>query len=457
MSNCAVSNRACVLRCLWAVCASVLLASCGGSGYDGNGTGTNKPITTGFLRLVNTLPDSPTLLAGLDGATLTSVSFGQATALQQLVTGKYAINVQYVDPDAKTVTLIGKEQVTVNTSEQATVFIVGTLSDRHTNTVLNPVPNIAAGNAEVQVMQTVQNQSLDVYLTDAAADIATSPKLATVAFDQVSDLTTVPSGTNYRLRVTEAGGTTVLYDSGVFPISDLTRSIFVVINYYGPGGSGFRVVQLSNQGSTNFPNEVLPVAFRVANMIPDLPSADLYIGPATGTPAFAGVTFGTVAAAQQFAPGTLNCTLTAAGDPATVLFTGSVIVTAGETRTLVLTKAGGVVVSRTSVDNTRPISSEGQLHIINAAPSSAQPDMFLIAAGGSLAGATAKVVNQPLLSIASAVASAGNYDVAFTATASTTAIAGPVPLTIENGGIYTVYAIDAAGGGPPYQIVVTPF
>jgi hypothetical protein len=460
VSNCAVSNRARVLRCLWAVCASVLLASCGGSSYNSNGTGTNKPITTGFLRLVNTLPDSPTLLAGLDGNTLTSVSFGQATALQQLATGKYAINVQYVDPDAKTVTLISKEQVTVNTNEQETVFIVGTLSDRHTKTVLNPVPNIAAGNAEVQVMQTVQNQSLDVYLTDASADIGTSPKLATVAFDQTSDLTTVPSGANYRLRVTEAGSTTVLYDSGVFPISELTRVIFVVINYYGPGGSGFRVVQLSNQGSTNFPNEVLPVAFRVANMIPDLPLADLYIGPVAGTPAFAGVPFGTVATAQLFAPGILNCTLTPAGDPTTVLFTGSgcsVIVTAGETRTLVLTKAGLAVVSRASVDNTRPISSEGQLQIINAAPSSAQPDMFLIAAGGSLTGATAKVVNQPLLSIASAVASAGDYDVAFTATASTTAIAGPVPLTIENGGIYTVYAIDAAGGGPPYQVVITTF
>lgn len=457
MSNRAVSNRAYAVRCLWAVCASVLLASYGGSGYDGNGTGTNKPITTGFLRLVNTLPDSPTLLAGLDGATLTTVSFGQATALQQLVTGKYAINVQYVDPDAKTVPLINKEQTTVNTNEQETVFIVGTLNDLHTKTVLNPVPDIAAGNAEVQVMQTVANQSLDVYLTDAAADIATSPKLATVAFDQASDLTTVPSGANYRLRVTAAGSTTVLYDSGVFPINDLTRVIFVVVDYFGPGGSGFRVVQLSNQGSTNFANEVLPVAFRVANMIPDLPLADLYIGPVAGTPTFAGVPYGTVTTAQQFAPGTLDCTLTVAGDPTTVLFNGSVIVTAGETRTLVLTKAAGAVVSRTSVDNTRPISSEGQLQIINAAPSSTQPDMFLIAAGGTLTGATAKIVNQPLLSIASAISAEGNYDVAFTATASTTAIAGPDPLTIENGGIYTIYAIDAAGGGPPYQIVVTPF
>ena len=190
MSNCAVSNRARVSRCLWAVCASVLLASCGGSSYNSNGTGTNKPITTGFLRLVNTLPDSPTLLAGLDGNTLTRVSFGQATALQQLVTGKYAINVQYIDPDAKTVTLINKEQVTVNTDEQETVFIVGTLSDRHTKTVANPVPNDrcrqrrSSGDADGR---RTRRRSTSISPMPRPTS-RRRPKLATVAFDQASDL-----------------------------------------------------------------------------------------------------------------------------------------------------------------------------------------------------------------------------------------------------------------------------
>src|SRR4029450_5803408 len=133
-------------------------------------------------RLVNTLPDSPTLLAGLDGLTLTRVSFAQATQLQQLASGKYAINAQYIDPNAVTVTLINKEPTTLDADTQSTVFIVGTLGDRHTKTVVNPLPAITAGNAEVQVMQTVGSQSsLDVYLTDAAADIVTTPKLTTLA------------------------------------------------------------------------------------------------------------------------------------------------------------------------------------------------------------------------------------------------------------------------------------
>jgi len=441
------------------VLASLVLASCGGSSYDGNGNGNlGKPITSGFLRLVNTLPDSPTLLAGLDGLTLTRVSFAQATQLQQLASGKYAIDVQYIDPNAVTVTLINKEQTTLEADTQATVFIVGTLNDRHTKTVVNPLPAITAGNAEVQVMQTVASQSsLDVYLTDAAADIATTPKLTTLAFDQVSDLTTLTAGTNYRLRVTAAGSTTVLYDSGVFPIADMTRVMFVVVDYFGPGGSGFRVVQLNNQNATNFPNEALPVAFRVANMIDDVPSADLYVGPVAGTPTFAGVAFGSVAPLQQFPAGTLACTLTVAGDPATVLFTGNVALTPSETRTLVLTKGVANAASRITIDNTRPISSEGQLQIVNAAPSSTPTDMFLIPPGQLTTNTTAKVVNQPLLSIAGAIAAAGTYDVAFTPTANTTPIAGPVPLAIANGDIHTIYVIDAAGGGAPYQIVVSTF
>ena len=459
MLNCVVPNRACAWRTVWVVLASLVLASCGGSGYDGNGQGNfGKPITSGFLRLVNTLPDSPTLLAGLDGLTLTRVSFAQATGLQQLASGKYAINVQYIDPNAVTVALINKEQITLDADTQSTVFIVGTLGDRHTKTVVNPLPAIAAGNAEVQVMQTVASQpSLDVYLTDAAADITTVPMLTTLAFDQVSDLTTISAGTNYRLRVTASGSTTVLYDSGAFPIADLARVTFVIVDYFGPGGSGFRVVQLNNQNATNFPNEALPVAFRVANMIADVPSADLYVGPVAGTPAFAGVAFGSIAPLQQFPAGTLACTLTVAGDPATVLFTGNVSMAPGETRTLVVTKGVGSAASRVTIDNTRPISSEGQLQIINAAPSSTPTDMFLIPPGKTTTDTTATVVNQPLLSIAGSIAAEATYDVAFTPTANTTPIAGPSPLAIVNGGIYTIYVVDAAGGGAPYQIVVSTF
>ena len=66
----------------------------------------------------------------------------------------------------------------------------------------------------------------------------------------------------------------------------------------------------------------------------------------------------------------------------------------------------------------------------------------------------ASVVNQPVLTFAGAVKAPSTiaYDVAFTATTTTIPIAGPDSLVIADGGIYSIYAIDAAGGGGPYQI-----
>ncbi len=161
--------------------------------------------------------------------------------------------------------------------------------------------------------------------------------------------------------------------------------MFVVVNYFGPGGSGFRVVQMNNQSVTMFPNEVLPG--RVPHREHDSRRCRRWIcisAGIAGTPAFAGVAFGTVAAPQNFPRRDRStCTLTVAGDPSTVaVYRFSVIVTSGETRTLVdERRAAGVVVARATIDTTRPISSEGQLKSSTRRRPRAQLDLLLIAAG----------------------------------------------------------------------------
>ena len=200
---------------------AIVLGGCGGKNYSNNGA-QNKPITTAFIRVTNTITDSPILLAGLDGTTLTRVSYAQATGLQQVPSGKYALDVQYLDPNGNAVAVINKEVLDLTVNDRDTVYLVGTLDTLHTKLVENPAPAIASGNAEVQVMQASQRAgSVDVYLTDAAADLASSSKLTSVAFEEASPLATVAAGTNYRLRVTSPGTTNVLYDSGVFALDSI--------------------------------------------------------------------------------------------------------------------------------------------------------------------------------------------------------------------------------------------
>ena len=458
MGKRASHRRGSALLC---VAFAVVVTGCGGKNYSNNGA-QNQPITTAFLRVTNTISDSPILLAGLDGTTLTRVSYGQATALQQVPSGKYALDVQYIDTNGNAVAVLNKEVLDLAVDDQDTVYLLGDLASLHTKLVENPAPSIAAGSAEVQVLQaSARAQLIDVYLTDPAG---TTTKLATVDFEDVSPLAMVTSGGTYRLTVTASNDATVLYDSGPFTIDDQSRVTFVVVDYFGPGGNGFRVLEQDSQVARLFPAEVLPAAFRVANMItstvPSTPtSVDVYLENAaqTQTWTFAAVGYGEISPTppQDVTAGPMTYTVTPAGDASTVLATGAVVLTAGEQRTLVATRSGpSTVATRTTVDATRPISGQGQIGVVNAAPSALAVDTYLLTAGATLDASAAVIVSQPVLAFASAVRAPGvSYDVTFTATGVKTAIAGPSTLDVVDGGIYSIYLIDAAGGGAPYQIV----
>ncbi|HEY6598846.1 MAG TPA: hypothetical protein VIZ30_06020, partial [Pseudomonadales bacterium] len=80
---------------------------------------------------------------------------------------------------------------------------------------------------------------------------------------------------------------------------------------------------------------------------------------------------------------------------------------------------------------------------------------YLLQPGDVLSSTTpAAAVNQPVLTFATTFVAAGGFDIVFTPPNDTTLTAGPQPLAVADGGIYTIYAADAAGGGAPYQIVV---
>jgi hypothetical protein len=213
------------------------------------------------------------------------------------------------------------------------------------------------------------------------------------------------------------------------------------------------VLDQDSQVARLFPAEALPAAFRVANMVADQPAVDVYIGPVAGTPAFAGVAYGAVTPLLDLAAGALTYTVTVAGNAATVLATGAVTLTAGEQRTLVATRGLSGVATRTTVDATRPISGQGQIGVVNAAPSALAVDTYFLTAGATVDTSAATILDQPVLAFASAVRAPGTYDVSFTSTGVKTAIAGPSPLDVVDGGIYSIYLIDAAGGGAPNQIV----
>ncbi len=297
--------------------------------------------------------------------------------------------------------------------------------------------------------------SLDFYLGDANAAIDDVSPQATLDFGNNSDITTVDAGANYRLRVTDADSKNLIFDSGVFPISGLTRRLFVACDYFGPGGNGSYVVQVDTVSASAFTLAELPSGLRLANMIADEPAVDLYLDGASA-PSIENLQYGAVSKFLQVSTENVNATITVASDPATVLYAGRLNLSAGDYRTLAVARSdSGNVIARNIVESLRSVADVSSLDVIQASAAAADVDMYFLAPGQPLTDLPPAFSGLSFLVSGTTGFTPGMYDIEVTPTDQETVSSGPERITLAGGGSYTVILTDAPGGGLPSQIVFT--
>ncbi|WP_287832208.1 DUF4397 domain-containing protein, partial [Idiomarina sp.] len=106
----------------------------------------------------------------------------------------------------------------------------------------------------------------------------------------------------------------------------------------------------------------------------------------------------------------------------------------------------------------RSIATAAQLQVVHASPSAGNVDIYLTAAE-DISDADPVVADVPfdvegLVSTGSLQVTPGEYYATVTAAGTKTAAIGPVLFNLEGGGIYTVIAVDADGGGTPPQVIL---
>ena len=107
-------------------------------------------------------------------------------------------------------------------------------------------------------------------------------------------------------------------------------------------------------------------------------------------------------------------------------------------------------------DNSDPASGKAKVRVVHAAPSAGTVDVYIVAPGTDIT-----TVSPTLPSVAYQAASAylsvdpGTYEVVVTPAGNNTVKAIDVPnFTIEAGQIRSAVALDAPGGGAPFQLLV---
>jgi len=192
--------------------SSLVLIGCGGSDND-----SHSPQ----LRAVHLSPDAPVVDIKVNDATpLTGVAYRQASGFLFVDSGSTDISVLVPALDGASAL---DATLTLEDDTKYTVIAANTVANGLPLTPLVITDDImapASGNAAITVVHgSPSAPSVDVYVTAPDAELPVAPLLSDIPFQTISDELEVAAG-DYQVRITPAGSTTVVYNSGPISLVD---------------------------------------------------------------------------------------------------------------------------------------------------------------------------------------------------------------------------------------------
>jgi hypothetical protein len=421
-------------------------------------------VPTGFLRVVNAIPEAPLLGNLIQGTNQTTLNFSESSPFFSVLPSlprEYSV---LYNADGETLTLLSRD-ITVGIDEQRSLILAGTLDSPVVIDILNaPQTTNADGFAELTIVHAANNYPAEVgfiLVKDGNFGAASTSLLGQFT----PSLTLSPAiGSGYELFAVSTLPATgaapadanILWRSGVFDFPVNTRPLLVLMDYFGPGSQTVKVNSISLQGTLSFALENTPAAVRVVNTIPDQGPIDVYLNDELflANPAFGVVNDYKIT--DLSGVGTFR--ITPAGDPATVLLEIAPIISRGLFYSLAISglASDASYAMAVYVEDNRAIPSRMVISGVSASPSSpALLDYYLLESGQTLDAINPRSFNNSRLSTSSFNALPGAYDLVIAETGTKTALVGPLPINVTNNAIYRFFVTDAPGGGTPSQVIFT--
>lgn len=191
---------------------------------------------------------------------------------------------------------------------------------------------------------------------------------------------------------------------------------------------------------------------RVVHASPDAPNVDVLVDDAV---ALSNVPYLAVSDYLDVSSGNRNFKVNAAGTPTTVIDTDADLAEDGEYTVIAAGPAESIQPLVLEDDNSAPTTGNVRVRAIHGAPSAPAVDIYVTAPGADLATETPLLANVDFGQVADYVeAPAGTYQVRVTPTGSKTVVIDSGALTLASGQVRTVIAVDAAGGGAPFDLLL---
>lgn len=412
------------------------------------------------VRVVHAASDAPmvnitandSILNNLEG-----VDYQVASSRFEVETGMYDIGVTGILPGENAEVL--QADVTLEADMNYDIFAVGNVSDDTLSllTVTSMETAVDAGNAQVQIVHAASMApTVDIYVTAPDTDITTEQPLVTAEFTDATDLIQVPAG-DYQIRITPAGETTVVYDSGTVNLADGADLLIAATNNVGTGDSPVTLLAADGDGSFKIWDAEAGAAIRVVHGISDAPAVDVIAN--NEVVLVDGIQFPRTTDYVSVAAGDYLIDVVADSDNSVVAIDDAELtLEVGMSYTAIANNVLSAPELDVLVDMPRSVATEAKVRIAHASPSAGNVDIYVTADGeidavdpafADIAYETGDLVETGYVSLAE-----GDYVVTVTPTGTKTVAIETGVLTLENGEIYTAIALDGAMEGDLPQLAL---
>jgi hypothetical protein len=325
--------------------------------------------------------------------------------------------------------------------------------------VILEYPALANTDTQAQIVALHAGTSLpamDLYVEPAGTTVATAIPKASLAFGQSFAPLLIAPG-SYELTLTEPGNSAnVLLASSTFTLTAAASTVFIVVDGADEGIAPLRVMLLQDTvGSLIDKNS--QSGLRVINGATDTGARDVALNGQFTPPLYPAVPFATRSAFELVPPGDNTVDVTPAGNPGVLELTQTITVAAGAKQTLLFTGDAGTLTHLLVADDERRVAAQAKVRFLNLARQFTQVDFLIVEVGAdatSLAPTSTLPVpgGTPLTGLPP-----GSYELVLRENGTTNLIAGPLPITLAAGGLYSVLATNGADAATANIVLLDDF
>lgn len=428
-------------RALPVLVAAAIAAGCGSESSLPQATGK------GTIRMINAMPESPTVSFLIEERTLDTVSYKNNSSPGRWDDLEYTFNFQISRPSQVQPTRIASQLLDVAPDVEHTFVLRGSIDAPGVDTWEIPERSFSENETifEMRVGHAADSLgTVDVYIGQEGVPPQPGDEIATLAPGEVSTPRDIEED-DYVVTVTSAGDAgNVLFQSIPTQIV-ASQSVLITVLEGDANDTAPVAVRIFNQegSAATLADSRFPPTARFVHATTDLGTADIYDDTGLQNRIVADLAYGDITADIEVPAGEVPITATAAGNVGAILLEDTLTAFNGTRVNYYLSKLAGDIVGEPIRVDRRSIETAARLTFFHSAANNRSVDLYVVDAGTAIDEALPRLAEQAYLQQTPPLAlDAGSYDIYVTTSGEKTVLEGPLGLEASYGDVFEAVLLD---------------